>query len=122
MQERRKGTRHNISFPIRITWKNDEGQEVIQEGLTENVGPHGALVFLPRNLPNVASKVTLTVTENPREELSFPVQVIRVERNASHPQVAFQLTDSIRIWRKKVWEYAGELLNAEKPEDFDDWN
>lgn len=122
MQERRKGTRHNISFPIRLSWRNEEGQEVIQEGLTENVGPHGTLVFVPRNPPNVTSKVTLTVTENPKEELSFSVQVIRVERNAAHPQVAFQLTDSLRLWRKKVWEYAGELINAEKPEDFDDWS
>lgn len=120
MQERRKGSRYNVSFPIRITWKDEAGQEVVQEGLTENVGPHGALVFLPRNLPNVTSKVLLTVTENPKEELSFAVQVIRVERNAAHPQVAFQLTDSLRLWRKKVWEYAAETLDAEKPEDFDD--
>lgn len=122
MQERRKGSRHNVSFPIRVVWKNDEGEEIVQEGLTENVGPHGTLVFLPRNLPSISSKVTLTITENPEEELSFSVQVIRVERNAAHPQVAFQLIDSLRLWRKKVWEYAGELLDAEKPEDFDDWN
>jgi hypothetical protein len=23
--------------------------------------------------------------------------------NAAHPQVAFQLTDSLRLWKKKVW-------------------
>jgi hypothetical protein len=122
MQERRKGSRYNISFPVRLKWKDEEGQEVIQEGLTENVGPHGALIFLPRALPPVGSRVNLTVTEKPEDEVSVTVQVIRLERNAAHPQVAFELTDSLRLWRKKVWEYAGEILKAEKPDDFDDWS
>ena len=41
MRERRQGARHVISFPIRVRWKDENGKEVIQEGLTENVGPHG---------------------------------------------------------------------------------
>lgn len=122
MQERRKGSRYNISFPVRIKWKNENGQEVTQDGLTENVGLQGALVFLPRTLPTVGSKVNLTVTENADDEVSVTAQVIRLERNAAHPQVAFQITDSLRLWKKKVWEYAAEVLNAEKPDDFDDWN
>lgn len=122
MQERRRGSRYNISFPVRIKWKDENGREVTQDGLTENVGLQGALVFLPRTLPTVGSKVNLTVTENADDEVSVTAQVIRLERNAAHPQVAFQLTDSLRLWKKKVWEYAAEILNAEKPEDFDDWN
>lgn len=122
MQERRRGSRYNISLPVRIKWKDENGQEIMQDGLTENVGLQGALVFLPRTLPSVGSKVNLTVTENADDEVSVTAQVIRLERNAAHPQVAFQLTDSLRLWKKKVWEYAAEILNAEKPEDFDDWN
>lgn len=122
MQERRKGSRYNISFPVRVEWKNDAGERIVQDGLTENVGLHGTLIFMPRNLPNVGSKVNLTVTEKPENEMSFTVQVIRVERNAAHPQVAFQLTDSLRLWKKEVFEYARAILAAEKPEDFDDWN
>ncbi len=122
MNERRKGSRLNISFPVRVKWKNENGEEVAQDGLTENVGHHGTLIFMPRNLPAVGSKVNLTVTEKPENETSFTVQVIRVERNAAHPQVAFELTDSLRIWKKEVWEYAREILAAEKPDDFDDWN
>lgn len=122
MQERRRGSRYNISFPVRIKWKDENGQEVTQDGLTENVGLQGALVFLPRTLPSVGSKVNLTVTENADDEVTVTAQVIRLERNAAHPQVAFQLTDSLRLWKKKVWEYAAEILHAEKPEDFDDWN
>jgi hypothetical protein len=120
--ERRKGTRYNISFPVRVKWKDENGQETTQDGLTENVGPNGALIFMPRTLPSVGSKVTLTVTENAEDEVNVTAQVIRLERNAAHPQVALQLTDSLRVWRKKVWEYAAEILDAAKPEDFDDWN
>jgi len=121
IQERRQGSRYNISFPIRLAWKDEHGREIVQEGLTENVGPQGALIFLPRTLPAVGSKVNLTVTENAEEEISVTAQVIRLERNVAHPQVALQLTDSLRLWKKKVWEYAGSILAAEKPENFDDW-
>lgn len=121
MQERRHGSRYNISLPVRITWKDEHGREIVQDGLTENVGQQGTLVFLPRSLPAVGSKVNLTVTENADDEVSVTAQVIRLERNAAHPQVAFQLTDSLRLWKKKVWEYAGATLAAEKPEEFDDW-
>ncbi len=124
MQERRKGngSRYNISFPVRVKWKNEAGEEIVQDGLTENVGLHGTLIFMPRNLPGVGSRVNLTVTEKPEAEISFNVQVIRVERNAAHPQVAFQLTDSLRLWKKEVFEYARQILAAERPDDFDDWN
>ena len=121
MQERRRGSRLNISFPIRVKWKDENGREITQDGLTENVGPQGTLIFLPRMLPAVGSKVNLTVTENAEEEISVTALVIRLERNVSHPQVALQLTDSLRLWKKKVWEYAGSILAAEKPENFDDW-
>lgn len=121
MQERRSGARHNISFPIRVKWKDENGKEVVEDGLTENVGPQGTLVFLPRKLPMVGSKVNLTITEHADEEVSVTAQVIRLERNAAHPQAAFQLLDSLRLWKKKVWDYAGEILAAEKPDEFDDW-
>ncbi len=121
MQDRRGGARHVISFPIRVKWKDENGEEIVEDGLTENVGPHGTLIFLPRALPSVGSKVNLTVTENAEEEVSVTAQVIRLERNAAHPQAAFQLLDSLRLWKKRVWEYAGEIIAAEKPDEFDDW-
>ena len=121
MNERRTGSRYNISFPVRVKWKGENGEEITEDGLTENVGQHGALVFLPRRLPNVGSKVSLTITENPEEEVTATAQVYRLERNVGHPQAAFMLTDSLRLWKKRVWEYAGEILAAEKPDEFDDW-
>ncbi|HNQ14410.1 MAG TPA: PilZ domain-containing protein [Pyrinomonadaceae bacterium] len=121
MNERRNGSRFVISFPVRIKWKDDTGREVVEEGLTENVGPHGTLVFLPRLLPTVGSKVNLTVTENADDEVSVTAQVIRLERNAAHPQAAFQLTDSLRLWKKKVWEHAAEIVANQAPDETDEW-
>jgi hypothetical protein len=121
MDERRHGARHVVSFPIRVRWKDESGNVIVEEGLTENVGPSGALVYLPRNLPTVGCKVDLTVTENTKDEVTVTAQVIRLERNAAHPQAALKLTDSIRVWKKKVWEYAGATIAAERPEDSDDW-
>ncbi|MET0754161.1 MAG: PilZ domain-containing protein [Pyrinomonadaceae bacterium] len=121
IQDRRSGARYNISFPIRVKWKGENGQEIVEDGLTENVGPQGTLVFLPRLLPTVGSKVNLTITEHADDEVTVTAQVIRLERNAAHPQAAFQLVDSLRLWKKKVWEHAGEILAQEKPDEFDDW-
>lgn len=121
MRERRRGERFVVSFPIRVRWKGEDGREVVQDGLTENVGPQGALVYLPRQLPLVGGKVFLTVTEDPSNEVSVTAEVIRLERNAAHPQAALMLTENIREWKKKVWEIAAATLDNIEPETFDDW-
>jgi hypothetical protein len=121
MEDRRQGARFIISFPVRVRWKDENGHEVIEEGLTENVGQHGTLVYLPRNLPSVGGKVEVTVTEDPNDPVTATAQVIRLERNAAHPQAALQLTDSLRAWKKKVWEHAAAIIAAERPDDGDDW-
>ena len=102
MVERRRGIRYVISFPIRVTWKNEDGKRQVEEGLTENVGPKGALVYLPRVLPNVGDSVRLTVTENPEDEVTVSAQVLRLERNAVHPQAALVQTpvDREQIFRR----------------------
>lgn len=121
MNDRRQGKRYVVSFPIRVRWKDEEGTTVIEEGLTENIGQLGTLVYLPRKLPNVGVKVELTVTENPNDEVTVAAEVIRLERNAAHPQVALNLVEGMRAWKKKVWEHAGENLASLEPDDGDDW-
>ena len=121
MQDRRRGARHVVSFPIRVKWKNEDGKIVVEEGLTENVGMSGALVYLPRMLPTVGCKVDLTVTENAKEEVTVGAEVIRLERNAAHPQVALNLTEGMRAWKKKVWDLAAETVAAQRPDDLDEW-
>lgn len=120
MQDRRRGSRYVVAFPIRVRWKDEEGTEFIEEGLTENVGEAGTLIYLPRKLPNVLSKVELTVVEKPEDEVTVTAEVIRVERNAAHPQVALNLTGGIRAWKSKVWEHAG-VVAGQAPDDNDDW-
>lgn len=121
MQERRNSPRYPVSFPIRIRWKDENGSAIIEEGLTENISESGALVYLPRKLPTVGSKVELTVTEKSDDEVVVNASVIRLERNAAHPQVALTLVDGMRAWKTKVWKYAGETLAAQQPDDIDDW-
>jgi len=121
MQERRQGLRHVVSFPIRVRWKDNNGTEVTEEGLTENVSMYGTLIYLPRKLPTVGSKVDLTVTENSDDEVTVIAQVIRLERNAAHPQVALNLVEGMRTWKKKVWDLAGAAVAGETPEEADEW-
>ena len=121
MQERRQGERHAVSFPIRAQWKDDDGKLVVEEGLTENVGLQGALVYLPRKLPPVGAKIDLTVTEHSNDEVTVTAQVIRLERNAAHPQVALNLIEGMRTWKKKVFDHAGETIAGQKPDELDDW-
>jgi hypothetical protein len=119
MNERRAGARYSISFPVRVRWRSEDGKEVSEDGLTENVGPQGALIYLPRNLPLVGRKVNLTVTEDPKNEITCTAEVIRLERNAAHPQAALNLVDNLREWKKKVWAVAAETVANQKPEEFD---
>ncbi len=120
MEERRVGSRHPISLPIRIKWKGEDGKWLVEEGLTENVGVRGALVYLPRELPAVGSNVKLTVTDK-AEEFSVNADVLRLERNASHPQAALEITNSFKKWKKQIYDYAQELIAKEKPEELDEW-
>ena len=121
MNDRRQGSRYVVSFPIRIRWKDESGNEVVEEGLTENVGLQGTLIYLPRRLPTVGAKVDLTVTENADDEVTVTAQVIRLERNAAHPQAALSLLEGMRAWKKKVWELAQEVAAGRSPDEADDW-
>lgn len=116
MQERRRGDRHVVSFPVRVEWKDTDGQSQTEEGLTENIGLKGALIYLPRLLPDVGSKVDLIITENPEDEVTVKAEVLRLERNASHPQAALHLTKDIRKWKAEVWDLATKMIEEQEPE------
>ena len=121
--ERRISSRFVVSLPIKVEWTDETGSNVLEEGMTENVGVDGTLVHLPKRLPRVGTKVQLAIfkVEGKGQIAAAEAEVLRLERNAAHPQVAFQLTDSLRLWKKRVWEYAAETLAAAKPEEFEDW-
>src|SRR5437660_7034371 len=105
--ESRYGPRYVAAFPIRAEWDTDDGVHVVSEGETENVGPEGTLVHLQRELPPVGGRVNLLVMDEKGERLSVVAEVLRIERNPSHPQAALQLLGESDEWRGLVWKEAG---------------
>lgn len=125
--ENRTGPRYLAALPVRAEWDDDEAGHVVAEGVTENVGPEGVLVHLQRLLPHVGSRVRLEVEAEEGRKLMVVTEVLRLERNAAHPQAALQLLDATDEWRGLVWEPAaprvappppaeGEEGEAEEPE------
>ena len=109
-----------ISFPVRVKWRDESGKEVVQDGLTENVGLQGTLIYLPRK-PAARRRKGKLDRDRESEGRSFRHCFRdRRERNAAHPRVALQLVDGMRDWKKKVWEYAGSIIAAQEPEPLDD--
>jgi hypothetical protein len=121
--ERRLGIRHIISLPIRVEWSED-GKHIVEVGNTENIGPGGALIHLPNELPMVGSQVKLFILENETLESRFQTtaEVLRLERNAAHPLAALQLVEESSEWQEKVWEdAAARIAQAEAEIDYDDF-
>ena len=81
----RSGPRYLVAFEVRAEWDEANGAHVLSEGTTENVGPEGTLVHLPRKLPDVGSRVRLEVQGEDGKKLQVIAEVLRIERNAGHP-------------------------------------
>jgi len=122
--ERRHGGRFVVSLPIRVEWDDDEGGgRIIEAGMTENVGHDGTLIHLPRTLPRVGSHVQLSVfeVEGSEQIASAKAEVLRLERNAAHPQAALRLVEEIEAWRKNVFDNEDVKLIAEgNPDEYED--
>lgn len=118
--EKRSAPRYLASFLVRAEWDSDEGSHIVEEGKMENVGPEGTLVHLNRLLPRVGSHVRLAVAldEDWREEVRVKAEVLRIERNAAHPQAALMLLEATDDWRGRVWEPA--IPRQPEPMDEDD--
>jgi hypothetical protein len=104
--ELRTGPRYLASLLVRAEWDTEEGKHIVAEGTTENVGPEGALVHLQRELPDVGSRVQLSVLNEEGQKLQVVTEVLRLERNAAYPLAALQLLDALEEWRGLVWEPA----------------
>ena len=59
--ENRSGPRYLATLEVKAEWDEPSGTHIVAEGTTENVGPEGTLVHLPRQLPQVGSRVRLEV-------------------------------------------------------------
>ena len=120
--EIRTGPRYLVSFEVRAEWDEPDGSHVVVQGTTENVGPEGTLVHLPRQLPEVGGRVRLEVEGEGGQKLQVVAEVLRIERNPGHPLAALQLLGETNEWRGLIWEPAAPRVSAPAPpvEDEDD--
>ena len=118
----RSGPRYLVSFEVRAEWDEPGGAHILSEGTTENVGPEGTLVHLPRKLPDVGSRVRLEVQGEDGKSLKVIAEVLRIERNPGHPLAALQLLGETDDWKGLIWEPAAPRATAPPPpvEDDDD--
>ena len=113
--ENRSGPRYLASLEVKAEWDEPSGTHVVAEGMTENVGPEGTLVHLPRHLPDVGSRVRLEVLGETGEKLQVIAEVLRIERHPGHPLAALQLLGETDEWRGLVWEPAAPRVTPPTP-------
>jgi len=95
-----------VTFEVRAEWDEPGGAHILSEGTTENVGPEGTLVHLPKKLPDVGSRVRLEVQGGDGKKLQVVAEVLRIERDPGHPLAALQLLGETDEWRGLIWEPA----------------
>ena len=115
--ENRSGPRYLASLEIKAEWDEPSGNHVVAEGTTENVGPEGTLIHLPRVLPDVGSRVRLEVHGEGGERLQVVAEVLRIERNPGHPLAALQLLGETDEWRGLIWDPAAPRVAPPPPSD-----
>jgi PilZ domain-containing protein len=113
----RSGPRYLVAFEVRAEWDEPGGAHITSEGTTENVGPEGTLVHLPKKLPDVGSRVRLEVAGEDGAKLQVVAEVLRIERNPGHPLAALQLLGETDEWRGMIWEPAAPRVAAPPPSE-----
>ncbi|HKB67093.1 MAG TPA: PilZ domain-containing protein [Pyrinomonadaceae bacterium] len=113
--EIRSGPRYLVAFEVRAEWDEPGGAHILSEGITENVGPEGTLVHLPKRLPDVGSRVRLEVHGEDGHTLQVVAEVLRIERNPGHPLAALQLLGETDEWKGLIWEPAAPRVAPPPP-------
>jgi hypothetical protein len=113
--ENRSGPRYLATYEVHAEWDEPGGTHVVADGTTENVGPEGTLVHLPRKLPDVGSRVRLEVLSEDGHKLQVIAEVLRIERNPGHPLAALSLLGETDEWRGLIWEPAAPKITAPPP-------
>ena len=113
--EVRSGPRYLAAFEVRAEWDEPGGAHILSEGITENVGPEGTLVHLPKKLPEVGSRVRLEVHGEDGHTLQVVAEVLRIERNPGHPLAALQLLGETDEWKGLIWEPAAPRVTPPPP-------
>ena len=119
LMDNRSGPRYLASLEVTAEWDDSGGAHVVAEGTTENVGPEGTLVHLPKHLPDVGSRVRLEVLGESGEKLQVIAEVLRIERNPGHPLAALQLLGETDVWKGMIWEPAAPRVTPPPPAETD---
>ena len=122
--DHRSGARYLEALEVRVEWDETDGTHIVTEGTTENVGPEGTLVHLPRRLPEVGGRVRLEVQDPEGKKLLVITEVLRIERNPGHPLAALQLLGGTDEWRGMIWQPAALRSNTpvERKEDDEEFD
>lgn len=118
--DNRSGPRYLASLEVRAEWDETDGTHIVTEGITENIGPAGTLVHLPRRLPEVGGRVKLEVHDADGKALAVVTEVLRIERNPGHPLAALQLLDQSDEWKGMIWEPSAPRVAPPPPVDGED--
>ena len=118
--EVRSGPRYLAAFEVRAEWDEPGGAHILSEGITENVGPEGTLVHLPKKLPQVGSRVRLEIHGEEGNTLQVIAEVLRIERNPGHPLAALQLLGETDEWKGLIWEPAAPRVAPPPPPPSED--
>ncbi len=118
--DHRSGPRYLAALEVRAEWDDADGTHIVTEGTTENIGPEGTLVHLPRRLPQVGGRVNLEVHDPDGKALSVVTEVLRIERNPGYPLAALQLLDQSDEWKGLIWEPAAPRVTAPPPVEVDE--
>lgn len=110
--ETRSGQRYLASFEVSAEWDEPGGAHVVAQGTTENIGPDGTLIHLPKGLPQVGSRVHLEVQSDDGRKLQVVAEVLRIERNPGHPLAALQLVGETDEWKGMIWEAAAPRVTT----------
>src|SRR3982074_2403783 len=102
--DHRSGPRYRAALEVRAEWDETDGTHIVTEGTTENIGPEGTLVHLPRHLPQVGGRVSLEGHDPDGKGLQVVVEVLRIERNPGYPLAALQLLNESDEWKGLIWE------------------
>jgi PilZ domain len=100
------GPRFLVNLPVRAEWDEEStGKHVVAEGITENIGPSGAMVTFER-LPAVGSRIRISVPGEGGSHIETVAEVVRLVRDLRQPLASLSIIKSKKEWRGMVWEPA----------------
>ena len=108
---------YSVNLPVRAEWNEKRtGQHIVTEGITEIIGPAGALVHL-QQLPAVGTRITISVEGAEGAHVTANAEVLRLVRDIQQPLASLSVVNAKKEWRGLVWEAAGSRTSQTTADD-----